>query len=46
MAFAIASGVLPHAGIITADIAGLIVSAFGGSRADIGGPTSAFMVFP
>jgi SulP family sulfate permease len=44
MAFAIASGVPPQAGIITAVIAGLIISAFGGSRVAIGGPTGAFVV--
>ncbi|MGE9292423.1 MAG: SulP family inorganic anion transporter, partial [Puniceicoccales bacterium] len=44
MAFAIASGVAPEAGIITAVIAGFIISAFGGSRVQIGGPTGAFIV--
>lgn len=44
MAFAIASGVPPQAGIITAVIAGFIISAFGGSRVAIGGPTGAFVV--
>ncbi|OBX25225.1 SulP family sulfate permease [Gelidibacter algens] len=44
IAFAIASGVSPEKGIITAIIAGLIISAFGGSRVQIGGPTGAFIV--
>ncbi len=44
MAFAIASGVPPQAGIFTAVIAGFIISAFGGSRVQIGGPTGAFIV--
>lgn len=44
MAFAIASGVPPQAGIFTAVIAGFIISAFGGSRVAIGGPTGAFVV--
>jgi SulP family sulfate permease len=44
MAFAIASGVKPEAGIFTAVIAGLIVSAVGGTRVSIGGPTGAFIV--
>ncbi|HTZ20234.1 MAG TPA: sulfate permease [Opitutaceae bacterium] len=44
MAFAIASGVKPEAGIFTAVIAGLIVSALGGTRVSIGGPTGAFIV--
>lgn len=44
MAFAIASGVTPQAGIFTAVIAGFIISAFGGSRVQIGGPTGAFIV--
>lgn len=43
MAFAIASGASPAAGIWTAIIAGCIVSAFGGSRVQIGGPTGAFI---
>ena len=42
MAFAIASGCSPAAGIWTAIIAGLITSLFGGSRVQIGGPTGAF----
>ena len=44
IAFAIASGVSPEKGIITAIIAGIIISAFGGSRVQIGGPTGAFIV--
>lgn len=44
IAFAIASGVSPEKGIITAVIAGLIVSALGGSKVQIGGPTGAFIV--
>src|ERR1700691_803539 len=44
MAFAIASGVPPQAGIYTAIIAGLLISALGGSRTQIGGPTGAFVV--
>jgi len=43
MAFAIASGASPAAGIWTAIIAGLITSACGGSRVQIGGPTGAFI---
>ncbi|MBS1528393.1 MAG: sodium-independent anion transporter, partial [Bacteroidetes bacterium] len=39
IAFAIASGVSPEKGIFTAVIAGFIVSALGGSRVQIGGPT-------
>src|SRR5512136_1969637 len=44
MAFAIASGVKPEAGIFTAVIAGFIISALGGSKVQIGGPTGAFVV--
>jgi SulP family sulfate permease len=44
IAFAIASGVSPEKGLYTAIIAGLIVSIFGGSRVQIGGPTGAFIV--
>src|SRR5690606_40312415 len=44
MAFGIASGVTPQAGIYTAIIGGFIVSLFGGSRIQIGGPTGAFVV--
>lgn len=44
IAFGIASGVSPERGIITAIVAGFCVSAFGGSRVQIGGPTGAFIV--
>jgi SulP family sulfate permease len=44
MAFAIASGVTPQAGLYTAVIAGGLISALGGSRMQIGGPTGAFVV--
>jgi SulP family sulfate permease len=44
MAFAIASGVPPQAGLYTAIIAGFLISALGGSRVQIGGPTGAFVV--
>jgi len=44
IAFAIASGVPPERGLYTAIIAGFIVSALGGSRVQIGGPTGAFIV--
>lgn len=44
MAFAIASGVNPEAGIFTAVIAGFLISALGGSRVAIGGPTGAFII--
>ena len=44
MAFGISSGVTPQAGIYTAVIAGFIISALGGSRTQIGGPTGAFVV--
>jgi SulP family sulfate permease len=44
MAFGIASGVSPQAGIYTAILGGLLVSALGGSRIQIGGPTGAFVV--
>jgi SulP family sulfate permease len=44
MAFAIASGVTPQAGIFTAVIAGFLVSGLGGTRVSIGGPTGAFIV--
>jgi sulfate permease, SulP family len=43
MAFGIASGVDPKAGLFTAIIAGFIISALGGSRVQIGGPTGAFV---
>ncbi|MEP7118954.1 MAG: SulP family inorganic anion transporter [Acidobacteriota bacterium] len=44
MAFGIASGVTPQAGIYTAIVGGLLVSLLGGSRIQIGGPTGAFVV--
>ncbi|MEO6851996.1 MAG: sulfate permease [Mucilaginibacter sp.] len=44
IAFAIASGVSPEKGIFTAIIAGFVISALGGSRVQIGGPTGAFIV--
>jgi len=44
IAFAIASGVSPEKGLITAVVAGFIISAFGGSRVQIGGPTGAFII--
>lgn len=44
IAFGIASGVTPEKGIITAIVAGFIVSFFGGSKVQIGGPTGAFIV--
>jgi SulP family sulfate permease len=43
MAFAIASGVPPQAGLYTAVVAGFLISALGGSRTQIGGPTGAFV---
>ena len=43
MAFAIASGMTPTAGIWTAIVAGLLISLLGGSRVQIGGPTGAFI---
>ena len=43
MAFAIASGMSPTAGIWTAIIAGFLIAALGGSRVQIGGPTGAFI---
>ena len=43
MAFAIASGMSPTAGIWTAIVAGFLISALGGSRVQIGGPTGAFI---
>jgi len=42
IAFAIASGVSPEKGIITAIIAGIVISALGGSRVQIGGTTGAY----
>ncbi|MCP5462451.1 MAG: STAS domain-containing protein [bacterium] len=44
IAFAIASGVSPDKGLVTAIIAGFIISVLGGSRVQIGGPTGAFVV--
>jgi SulP family sulfate permease len=44
MAFGISSGVTPQAGIYTAVVAGFLISALGGSRVQIGGPTGAFVV--
>lgn len=44
MAFAISSGVPPQAGLYTAIVAGFLISALGGSRCQIGGPTGAFVV--
>lgn len=44
MAFAISSGVPPQAGLYTAVLAGFLISALGGSRTQIGGPTGAFVV--
>src|SRR4026209_195454 len=43
IAFAIASGVTPERGLYTAVIAGFLISALGGSRVQIGGPTGAFV---
>ena len=44
LAFAIASGVSPEKGLITAAVAGFLISLLGGSRVQIGGPTGAFVV--
>lgn len=44
IAFAIAAGLPPQAGLVTAVIAGFAISAFGGCRVQIGGPTGAFIV--
>src|SRR5687767_10756404 len=44
MAFAIASGLSPQAGIYCAIVTGFLISALGGSRCQIGGPTGAFVV--
>jgi SulP family sulfate permease len=44
IAFAIASGVAPTRGLYTAIVAGFVISALGGSRVQIGGPTGAFVV--
>ena len=44
MAFAMASGLKPEAGLFTASIAGFLISALGGTRLQIGGPAGAFIV--
>src|SRR5271155_957706 len=44
MAFAIASGLSPQAGLYCAIVTGFIISALGGSKTQIGGPTGAFVV--
>jgi SulP family sulfate permease len=44
LAFAIASGVAPEKGLVTAAVAGFLISFLGGSRVQIGGPTGAFVV--
>src|SRR5680860_941041 len=44
IAFAVASGVSPEKGLITAVIAGFLISFLGGSRVQIGGPTGAFII--
>jgi len=44
IAFAVASGVSPDKGLVTAIIAGFVISVLGGSRVQIGGPTGAFIV--
>ena len=44
IAFGIASGVTPQQGLYTAVVAGFLISALGGSRVQIGGPTGAFVV--
>ncbi len=44
IAFGIASGVSPEKGLVTAIVAGFLISALGGSRVQIGGPTGAFIV--
>ena len=44
MAFAIASGVAPEAGVWTSIVAGFLIAALGGSRVQIGGPTGAYIV--
>ena len=44
IAFGIASGVTPEKGIITAIVAGIVISLFGGSKVQIGGPTGAFII--
>src|SRR5437016_8061506 len=44
MALAVASGTTPEKGLVTAIVAGFLISALGGSRTQIGGPTGAFVV--
>src|SRR5436853_1123343 len=44
MAFSIASGLTPQAGIYCAVVTGFLISVFGGSKTQIGGPTGAFVV--
>ena len=44
LAIAIASGAAPSQGLVTAVVAGFLISALGGSRVQIGGPTGAFIV--
>ena len=44
LAIAIASGAGPETGLVTAIVAGFLISALGGSRVQIGGPTGAFIV--
>ena len=44
MAFAIASGLKPEQGLVTAIVAGFLISALGGSNVQIGGPAGAFIV--
>src|SRR6188474_2064312 len=44
MALGIASGATPDRGLVTAVVAGFLISALGGSRVQIGGPTGAFVV--
>src|SRR5712671_948574 len=44
MAFAISSGITPQAGLYCAIVTGFVISAFGGSKTQIGGPTGAFVV--
>ena len=44
IAFAVASGVSPEKGLITAIVAGFLISLLGGSRVQIGGPTGAFII--
>ena len=44
IAFGIASGVGPAEGLVTAILAGMLISVFGGSKVQIGGPTGAFII--